>query len=109
MSETLVVCGGQAAPQRRSGTVVELDVSPTAHPKSRIRFNPGEINAQLVDDLPDALADAVELAAYVFSADRLVRRGASDSRHIGAEWQRELRFRIPVRRHGSPPSTRCTS
>ncbi|PAP95439.1 7-cyano-7-deazaguanine synthase [Mesorhizobium wenxiniae] len=99
MLETLVVCGGEAAPQRRSGVVIELDVSPIAHPKSRIRFNPGEINAQLVDDLPDALADAVEVAAYVFSADRLVRRGSSSSRRIGAEWQRQLRFRIPVRRH----------
>jgi 7-cyano-7-deazaguanine synthase in queuosine biosynthesis len=99
MSETLIVCGGEPAPLRCSGAVFELDVSPTSPPDKRIRFNPGIISAQLVDDLPDALADAVEMAAYVFSADRLARRGSKDSRHIGAEWQRHLRFRIPVRRH----------
>lgn len=99
MSESLIICGGASAPPRRAGTTLELDVSPAADASKRIRFDPGAISARLLDDLPDTLADAVEVAAYVFSADRLIRRGSGGGRHIGAEWQRRLRFRIPVRRH----------
>jgi hypothetical protein len=77
--------------------LLELDISPDADETKRIRFDPRSVIAPLLDDLPGALADVLEIAAYVFSADRLIRRGAEASPQIGAEWQRRLRFRIPVR------------
>lgn len=100
MHDTLIVCGDAPVGKRRPARLLELDISSAADRKKQIRFDPGSVSAPLLDDLPDPLADALEIAAYVFSADRLIRRVKDDSRHIGAEWQRRLRFRIPVRNAG---------
>ncbi|MER8822612.1 7-cyano-7-deazaguanine synthase [Mesorhizobium sp. M0991] len=95
MHDTFIACGG--APAGKAARVLELDISPAADEKKRVRFDPGSVSAPLLDEIPDPLADVLEIAAYVFSADRLVPRVKDDSREIGAEWQRRLRFRIPVR------------
>ncbi|MDN2565206.1 7-cyano-7-deazaguanine synthase [Aquibium sp. A9E412] len=72
--------------------------SPTAPHDRQVKLDAERISLQLVDELPDALADALEVATYVFVADRLIRRGSNASRRIGSDWQRRIRFRIPVRR-----------
>lgn len=96
MREAVIICGGLPAPKMQQ--VVELDVSHDAPESRRIAFDTTKFCAPLVDDLPDVLADALELGAYVFCADRLIKRGGADaSRGIGSEWQRHLKFRIPVR------------
>jgi 7-cyano-7-deazaguanine synthase in queuosine biosynthesis len=95
MHEARIVCGGVAAPKQKD--VIELDLSPNAPAYRRIDFNTTRLCAPLVDDLPDVLADAVELAAYLYCADRLVKRGGT-GRGIGSEWQRNFRVQIPVRR-----------
>jgi len=99
MREALIVCGGLAAPTAgRERELVELDVSRDAPSGRRIDFDTTKLCAPLADDLPDVLADALELAAYVYCADRLVTRGGGKAgRLIGSEWQRHLTFRIPVR------------
>jgi hypothetical protein len=98
MHEALIVCGGLEPPRSQGDDLIELDVSRDAPAARRIDFDTTKLCAPLVDDLPDVLADALELAAYVFCADRLVKRGGSKAgRGIGSEWQRHLRFRIPVR------------
>lgn len=98
MREALVVCGGLPADGAGRRQVIELDVSPTASAGRRIDFDTAKLCRPLLDDLPDVLADALEIAAYVHCADRLITRpGAGDTRSIGPEWQRQLRFRIPVR------------
>jgi 7-cyano-7-deazaguanine synthase in queuosine biosynthesis/DNA-binding winged helix-turn-helix (wHTH) protein len=99
MPETLVLCGGETVPSKRHGRVIELDVDPDAPLSRRIDFDTERISAALLDDLPDVVADAVELAAYVYCADRLERRKQSkNGAGIGSEWQRQFRFRVPVRR-----------
>lgn len=97
MPEILIACGGDSPAVPKNSSVLELDLSPDADKKRKIRFDPGSVSAPLLDNLPDPLADALEIAAYVFSADRLIRRGREATPHIGSEWQRRLRFRIPVR------------
>jgi 7-cyano-7-deazaguanine synthase in queuosine biosynthesis len=97
MREAFVICGGETASARGKKQVLHLDVSPDAPLETRIKFDPASITTRLADDLPDTLADAVEIAAYVYCADRLVRRATGNDAHIGDEWQRKLQFRIPVR------------
>jgi hypothetical protein len=48
--------------------------------------------------LPDRLLDLLEIAAYVFSADRLIRRGERDDVEYYT-WARSFEFRIWVRDH----------
>lgn len=75
----------------------DLDVDRLAPAARRIRFETERMVAPLADDLPDPLADAVEIASYVFCADRLAKRSADHSPDIGEGWQRRLLFHIPVR------------
>jgi hypothetical protein len=51
-----------------------------------------------VYQLPDRPLDLLEIAAYVFSADRLIRRGERDDVEYHA-WARSFEFRIRVRDH----------
>lgn len=46
--------------------------------------------------LPDRLCDLLEIAAYIFAADRYTSRGANDAVEFHA-WQRKMRFVIRVR------------
>jgi len=49
-----------------------------------------------VDNLEDKIIDLLEIAIYVFSADRVISRGKrTDLNYIG--WARTLEFHIPVR------------
>lgn len=99
MPDAVVLCGGLTGRRRAGKQLLELDVSHRASTSHRIDFTTERIMAPLADDIPDVIADAVEVAAYVFCADRLVRRGAAvQSSRIGSEWERRLSFRIPVRR-----------
>jgi hypothetical protein len=50
-----------------------------------------------VTNLPDVLIDLLELAAYVYCADGMVRRGGSMMAQMGRDWRRKFRFVIPVR------------
>lgn len=98
MPETLVLCGGATGSGRDRGKLLELDVRPGADAARRIDFSTDSVAAPLLDDLPDVISDALEVAAYVYGADRLVRRGGSRApKGIGSEWERQFRFRIPVR------------
>jgi len=51
----------------------------------------------MLASLPNILADLLEVATYVYAADRLVVRGGQTAPHLGANWRRNLRFVIPVR------------
>jgi len=64
----------------------------------------GEKNVQLalpsfvrdVNHIPPRILDLLELAAYVFAADRLVRRGTKNSLEYHA-WSRSFDFHVRVR------------
>jgi 7-cyano-7-deazaguanine synthase in queuosine biosynthesis len=51
----------------------------------------------MVAEIPDRLADLLELACYVYCADQFTRRDTARMRKMGAAWRRQFRFRIPVR------------
>jgi hypothetical protein len=48
--------------------------------------------------LPDRVLDLLEIAAYIFAADRLVKRGTRDSVEYH-NWSRSFHFMIRVRDH----------
>lgn len=97
MRETLVLCGGLTRPKRIHGNLVELDKGPNAVPQNRVDLKLESLSSLLVDNLDPILRDAVEIAAYVLMADRLIKRGTDRMEHMGAAWRRRLRFRLPVR------------
>jgi 7-cyano-7-deazaguanine synthase in queuosine biosynthesis len=51
----------------------------------------------MLASLPSTLVDLLDVATYVYAADRLITRGGESARGLGADWRRELRFIIPVR------------
>jgi hypothetical protein len=98
MLEILVLCGD--VPRRRPGhgNVLELDVFPKADPLHRAGLELDAISKPFVDNLPDVLADMLEVAAYIYAADRLIGRGSTTLTEMGADWRRKIRFKIAVRR-----------
>lgn len=59
--------------------------------------------------LPPRLQDLLEIAAYVYAADRFIRRGAKDSMEYHS-WSRDLTFFVRVRDHNfwNQPATRAS-
>lgn len=96
-TENHIICGGLPQPEAVPGRILRLDVSKTADPRHRIELELHQITRVLADNIPDILADALEIAAYVYSADRLIGRGGPEMARMNAQWRRDLRFRIPVR------------
>ena len=47
--------------------------------------------------VPDLLIDLVEIATYVYCADKATGRGGDAQVGMGADWRRSFRFVIPVR------------
>jgi 7-cyano-7-deazaguanine synthase in queuosine biosynthesis len=97
-SPDLILCGGLPASKRACDAPLELDTSPDALAKKRVFLKLDPLTARLADNLDAVMADAVEIASYVFTADRLIERGSSQMQRMGADWRRNLRFRIPVRK-----------
>ncbi len=98
MPEIVVTCGGLARPPRRKVTFIDLDVSPDAEPDKRLQLDCASITRALADDIPPVIADLLEIATYVYSADRLSSRGSTAMPHMGADWRRRFHFVVPVRR-----------
>ncbi len=97
MAERLVVCGGVAGvPGARD--VLEMDVNAPEGTPQKVNLRLGDLCARMVQDVPAVLADLLEVASYVYCADQFTRRGRDGMRSMGAEWRRQFRFIIPVRR-----------
>lgn len=88
------VCGGADFPQLEKGERRTLDVQGAA---KNINLRITDISKAMVSDIPDVLLDLLEVAAYVYCADQQTRRGSEHLNDYGAEWHREMVFRIPVR------------
>jgi 7-cyano-7-deazaguanine synthase in queuosine biosynthesis len=90
-----VLCGGVQAPP---GAASEADPIRLDRPGSG-----GNVNLSIFDisrkqvQLPDAVLDLLDLAAYVYCADQAVSRGGSGVRDMGAGWRRRFAFHVPVR------------
>lgn len=96
MREKIIACGAMPT-SRKGGDVIELDASPQASVSSRVVLRLDHISVPMADNLPPVLADALELATYVFAADQLVARGSPQMSGVGASWRRKFRFAVPVR------------
>jgi len=100
MVEVLVACGGtegQHLPNRR---LIRLAIAPQGKGTSNLKLNLGRISRFMAAEVPPRLTDLVEIAAYVYATDQLIKRGGRDLRGMGASWRRRLRLRVPVRDHG---------
>jgi len=96
MSANIILCGGVRAKGKRAkdAKVVELDTSLS---NANIHLEISDITRKMVENLPPILTDILEVAAYIYCADQLVRRGGDKDVDFGAKWRREFNFHIPVR------------
>jgi hypothetical protein len=94
MGETLILCGN--AITGSSGGTKTLRLALTG-PNENITLEIDDISRRMLTDVPPGLTDLLEIAAYVYSADQLVKRGGVTMQKLGADWRRNLRFVIPVR------------
>jgi hypothetical protein len=92
-TETLVLCGDVPRSRHGRGHVLQLDASPDSIPERRIVVHWEDLTRQLCDNVPDVLTDAFEIAAYIFAADRLTKRGTGFMANMGAHWRRKFRFK----------------
>jgi hypothetical protein len=92
MSERLVLCGGAKGPGR--GSPLRLALS---GPSQNIILELDDISKKMVTRVPDLLVDLIEIAAYVYCADRATSRGGPAQVGMGTDWRRSFRFVIPVR------------
>ena len=63
-----------------------------------VRLQISDISRRLLANVPDVLADLLEVASYVYAADSAISRGGKTDTQMGRRWRRKFRFEIPVRR-----------
>jgi 7-cyano-7-deazaguanine synthase in queuosine biosynthesis len=66
-------------------------------PHPNIHFAYEDVCRAMGSDIPLPFLDLLDLAVYVYVADRAISRGDTTYRHFGKAWRRELCFRMPVR------------
>ncbi len=94
--KTLAICNGAPTPRKRNDDVNLLKLEYRLGLKER-NVNIGLANfVTEVFHLSDRILDLLEIAAYVFAADRKVSRGEKDEVEFNA-WARTIEFHIRVR------------
>ena len=94
--DVLVLCGGCRGDPRRDERVLALHLDGADGP-SKVNLGLQNLARAMLRPIPAPLADLVEVACYVFSADQFTTRDTPEMHHLGAGWRRNFRFRIPVR------------
>lgn len=97
MPERFVFCGGLKSGRSRPDAL-HIDVNAPVGSPNRVNLELGDLSKRLADNIPDVLTDLLEIAAYVYCADQFTTRGTNQMTDMGAEWRRQFRFKIPVRR-----------
>ena len=93
-NEHLVLCGGVEEPQVASEQSLRLAL----HGRSpNVRLQISDISRRLLANVPDVLADLLEVASYVYATDSAISRGGEIDAQMGRRWRRKFRFEIPVR------------
>lgn len=98
-SPVLVLCNGASPPANGPEVkrVITLEYRDSGDGIPNIRLGlPNFVRD--VYHLPDRVLDLLELAAYVYCADRLTRRGRKDAVEYRS-WARSFRFEVKVRDH----------
>jgi len=93
--EMLFACNEAASAHPRS--TVSVAKLRTAGPGKNVRVELSDISRQFNQAIAPALVDLIEIAAFVYVADQMNRRGADDVESMGANWRRRMRFEISVR------------
>ncbi|MBX9625635.1 MAG: 7-cyano-7-deazaguanine synthase [Gemmataceae bacterium] len=92
--ERLILCGPLADAERPG------DPGPVRlrmwGPEAEVHLRAEDVREALYTDVPPALLDLIDVAAYVYAADQAVVRNA-DGGEYGPGWRRNLAFRVPVR------------
>ena len=57
----------------------------------------GSLSQSLVANLPDAVLDLIEIAAFVYAIDASISRGGPADQNMGAKWHRRFLVELPVR------------
>ncbi|MEX1014941.1 MAG: hypothetical protein WDZ80_07340, partial [Candidatus Paceibacterota bacterium] len=94
--EHIILCNGAKLPQsssKKKQDVVQLEYNPNS-PDINVNI-PIPKFVECVYHLPKRVKDLLEIAAYVFAADRKIKRGTTDSVEYQI-WSRDLRFVIKV-------------
>jgi len=97
--EHIVLCNGAEFPEKlaqKAHNVVLLEYNPQS-PHINVNIPIPKLVNQ-VFHLPDRIKDLLEIAAYVFAADRKTKRGTPDSMEYHS-WSRSFHFIIKVRDH----------
>ena len=88
--EQHVLCGGLPGPGAGDPVRLALD-----GPARNVFLNVEDVIGSRYADPPPALADLLDLAAYVYAADQSVSRGGPHDAE--GRWRRDFVFRVPVR------------
>jgi len=92
--ETIVLCNGATFPKIEDKKIIRLEYMPYKD------FSPN-VNVSLpdfvrsVNYLPDRIKDLLEIATFVFLADRMVKRGEIDNVEYHA-WARSFHFILHI-------------
>ena len=90
-----VVCNGATPPRGRRGQIIRLEYLHSKHSEPNVRIGLPSF-VQAVYHLPPRLLDLLEIACYVFAADRYALRGTADALEYHS-WSRDFEFFIRVR------------
>ncbi|MDB2415182.1 7-cyano-7-deazaguanine synthase [Rickettsiales bacterium] len=90
-----IYCGGLTSYEGKNSTdFINLNIGGEY---SNINFEIANISYKLLANIPDELADLIEISAYVYCADQKIKRGGETLKDMGDTWVRNLHFHIPVR------------
>lgn len=94
-SPVIVLCNHATPPKGVKRHVISLNYISVGRTKPNVRIGL-PLLVQAVYHLPTRILDLIEIACYVFAADRYTSRGALDAVEFHS-WAREFRFFVRVR------------
>ena len=97
-TEKIFLCGG-VKPDGGvgSGHALKLDAWERGLGKT-VTLKIAAMNRHLGKNIAPVFHDLLEVAAYVWTADQMVGRGAKDVDTFGEKWRRTFELHIPVRK-----------
>lgn len=96
-TEKIFLCGGvKPDGGGGSGHALKLDAWERGLGKT-VTLKIAAMNRHLGKNIAPVFHDLLEVAAYVWTADQMVGRGAKDVDTFGEKWRRTFEFHIPVR------------
>ena len=93
MVEHVVLCGLSKEQQSEFpvGKILSFEKG-----KGRLNLKLDQLRNRMLDNEPARLTDFVEIASYVFAADRMTSRGPLTDPGFGAQWRRSFRLIVAV-------------